>query len=123
MEHCLKIMKRFYAMLDTFWRSSKCLPMTLTKHTQIFRFCLARALRALFGGNWNNSANAGLWCWNLNNAAGNSNSNIGSRLTLLKEVLNYCEKVIRKAETSPTRRNRLSERGLVSRMVAQPNRI
>lgn len=32
------------------------------------------------GGNWNNGANAGLWNVNCNNAASNTNTNIGGRL-------------------------------------------
>ena len=40
--------------------------------------CLLVAVSAIFGGNWNNAANYGVWCWNLNNAASNANSNIGS---------------------------------------------
>lgn len=32
------------------------------------------------GGNWSNGANAGLFNLNLNNAASNSNTNIGGRL-------------------------------------------
>lgn len=31
------------------------------------------------GGNWNNSANAGVWTLNLNNVRGNSNNNVGCR--------------------------------------------
>jgi hypothetical protein len=31
------------------------------------------------GGNWNNSANAGVWNLNWNNGRGNSNDNIGFR--------------------------------------------
>ncbi len=31
------------------------------------------------GGNWNNGANAGLFCANLNNAPSNVNNNIGFR--------------------------------------------
>ncbi len=30
-------------------------------------------------GNWNNSANAGVWTLNLNNVRGNSNNNVGCR--------------------------------------------
>lgn len=44
---------------------------------------------ALFGANWNNGTNAGVFCWNLNNAASNSNANISGHLTSLK---NYCER-------------------------------
>ena len=32
------------------------------------------------GGNWGNGANAGLFYLNVNNAASNSNTNIGGRL-------------------------------------------
>jgi hypothetical protein len=32
------------------------------------------------GGNWSNGANAGLFYLNVNNAASNSNTNIGGRL-------------------------------------------
>lgn len=38
---------------------------------------------ALLGGNWNNTANAGLSYWNLNNDASNTNVNIG-RQTLIR---------------------------------------
>ena len=31
------------------------------------------------GGNWNNSANAGVWALNLNNTRTNSNNNVGGR--------------------------------------------
>jgi hypothetical protein len=31
------------------------------------------------GGNWNNSSNAGVWAFNLNNVRGNSNNNVGFR--------------------------------------------
>jgi len=31
------------------------------------------------GGNWNNSANAGVWAANFNNARSNSNDNVGFR--------------------------------------------
>jgi hypothetical protein len=31
------------------------------------------------GGNWNNSTNAGLFYWNLNNTSSNTNVNIGSQ--------------------------------------------
>ena len=31
------------------------------------------------GGNWNNSSNAGVWAFNLNNNRTNSNNNIGFR--------------------------------------------
>ena len=31
------------------------------------------------GGNWNNSSNAGVWTFNLNNVRGNSNNNVGFR--------------------------------------------
>jgi hypothetical protein len=35
---------------------------------------------AYHGGNWSNGANAGLFNLNVNNAASNSNTNIGGRL-------------------------------------------
>lgn len=35
---------------------------------------------AYYGGNWSNGANAGLFNLNVNNAASNSNTNIGGRL-------------------------------------------
>lgn len=35
---------------------------------------------AYTGGNWNNGAIDGLFCLNVNNAASNSNTNIGGRL-------------------------------------------
>jgi hypothetical protein len=31
------------------------------------------------GGNWNNTSNAGVWAFNLNNVRGNSNNNVGFR--------------------------------------------
>jgi len=34
------------------------------------------------GGNWNNSANAGVWALNLNNNRSNSNNNVGGRSDL-----------------------------------------
>lgn len=34
------------------------------------------------GGNYDNGSNDGLAYWNLNNAVGNSNNNIGARLYL-----------------------------------------
>jgi len=34
----------------------------------------------IVGGNWDNAANAGLWYVNCNNAASNTNTNIGARL-------------------------------------------
>ena len=34
----------------------------------------------LLGGSWNNGANDGLFTFNVNNGASNSNSNIGFRL-------------------------------------------
>lgn len=37
---------------------------------------------ALFGGNWNNGSNAGVFNVNLNNARSNSNNNIGLRPAL-----------------------------------------
>jgi len=39
----------------------------------------------MFGGNWNNGSNAGLWNLNCNNDASNSNTNIGARLA--KEII------------------------------------
>lgn len=36
-------------------------------------------LCVISGGNWNNGGNAGVWALNLNNAAGNSNNNVGFR--------------------------------------------
>lgn len=38
-------------------------------------------LRALRGGNWNNTSNAGVFYLNLNNARSNANNNIGFRST------------------------------------------
>jgi len=35
------------------------------------------------GGNWNNSSNAGPFYWNLNNSLGNTNLNIGARLSIV----------------------------------------
>ena len=87
------------------------LKMHLLKQPKFSKVRFARALRALFGANWNNSANAGVFCWNLNNAASNSNANISGHLTSFKKLF---KNFTRKAETSPTWRNRLSERGLVS---------
>jgi len=37
------------------------------------------------GGNWNNAANAGLFCFNSNNLSSNLNTNIGARLFVCKE--------------------------------------
>jgi len=37
----------------------------------------------LVGGNFNNSASAGLRYWNLNNSPGNANINIGARHILV----------------------------------------
>ena len=37
-------------------------------------------VQACYGGNWDNGANAGLFCANANNAPSNANSNIGARL-------------------------------------------
>ena len=34
------------------------------------------------GGNWNNGSNCGLFYFNANNTSSNTNSNIGSRLTV-----------------------------------------
>ncbi len=39
-------------------------------------------VRAYYGGDWNNGANAGLFYANVNNTPGNSNSNIGARLAM-----------------------------------------
>jgi len=41
---------------------------------------------ALFGGNWNNGANAGISYWNLNNSSSNTNLNIG-RQTLIRNLV------------------------------------
>jgi hypothetical protein len=38
----------------------------------------------MFGANWNNGSNAGLFYWNLNNTSGNANVNIGGR-TLIRD--------------------------------------
>ena len=39
---------------------------------------------ANFGGNANNSSNAGGWNWNFNNDAGNRNQNIVTQVNFLK---------------------------------------
>ena len=39
---------------------------------------------AIVGGNWNNGSNAGMFYWNFNNDSSNTNSNIGSRLLMVK---------------------------------------
>ena len=44
------------------------------------------------GRNANNGLNAGVTYWNLNNASGNRNHNIGSHLTLLSLLI--CSEVI-----------------------------
>jgi len=36
------------------------------------------------GGNWSNSANAGVWALNLNNVRSNSNNNVGCRADSVK---------------------------------------
>ena len=41
---------------------------------------------AHFGGNWNNSANAGIFYWNLNNSSSNTNVNNG-RQTLINNKI------------------------------------
>ena len=41
----------------------------------------------IFGGNWNNTGNAGVFQFNLNQTATNVNSNVGSRQMLNKTVL------------------------------------
>jgi len=50
------------------------------------------------GGNWNNSSNAGLFYWNLNNDLGNTNFNIGARLSMVKHctILATWQKMARK---------------------------
>ena len=47
------------------------------------QYCGVANRCAFFGGHWYYSARAGLWCWDLNCAAGYSSSNIGSRLSFL----------------------------------------
>ena len=42
--------------------------------------CFDFGIRAHVGGNYGNASGAGLFCWNLNNPASNSNVNIGCRL-------------------------------------------
>lgn len=49
----------------------------------------------MFGGNYDNGANAGLWYMNCNNDASNSNSNYGSRL-----AKNVCKKLIDYGQSS-----------------------
>ena len=44
---------------------------------------------ALFGGNWNNSANCGAFYANLNNTASNTNTNNGAALTCKNNLL-FC---------------------------------
>nr|DAL78216.1 MAG TPA: TREPONEMA DENTICOLA VARIABLE PROTEIN 1 FUNCTION, PERIODONTAL DISEASE [Caudoviricetes sp.]DAT22731.1 MAG TPA: TREPONEMA DENTICOLA VARIABLE PROTEIN 1 FUNCTION, PERIODONTAL DISEASE [Caudoviricetes sp.] len=41
------------------------------------------------GGNWNNGSKCGLFTANLNNTSSNSNTNIGSRLLLLKGNIHW----------------------------------
>jgi hypothetical protein len=47
------------------------------------RVLIQRVLHS--GGNANNSSNAGVFAWNANNTASNSNSNIGGRLSLFQK--------------------------------------
>lgn len=42
---------------------------------------------ANFGSNWNNGDNAGAFQLNVNNAASNTNSNLGARLMLKRHLL------------------------------------
>lgn len=55
---------------------------------KFFTFCLVSKRKTVFiigargalrGGNWNNSSNAGLFNWNLNNTPSNTDWNIGFR--------------------------------------------
>jgi len=46
------------------------------------RFLSGRVLNV--GGNWNNAGNAGLFYFNANNTATNTNTNIGCRLFVCK---------------------------------------
>ena len=43
------------------------------------------------GGNWNNGLNGGLWYWNGNNDAGNSNSNIGGRILIFTWSMEHAQ--------------------------------
>ena len=49
------------------------------KTSLAFGFCGVSAGAVLRGGNWNNGVNAGVFAANLNNAATNTNTNIGFR--------------------------------------------
>jgi len=43
------------------------------------RDIVLKCLVPLVGGNWNNAANAGVFCLNVNNVRSNSNTNVGGR--------------------------------------------
>jgi hypothetical protein len=57
----------------------------------------------LFGGNANNSANAGFAYANTNNTASNTNANIGSQL---------CSKILQKAKTLALAKKLKREKGI-----------
>ncbi|GAB4300265.1 MAG: hypothetical protein Kow0096_20140 [Thiohalomonadaceae bacterium] len=77
------------------------------------------------GGNWDNGANAGLFCLNVNNAPSNANSNIGARLAMDNQVRSG---VATAAPTVPHPSGSLScpvapgehEQGAAGRMLAAP---
>jgi hypothetical protein len=53
------------------------------------------------GGNWNNDLNAGLWYVNCNNAASNTNTNIGARLAK-DNMVSSCDAHGRTSRTNPS---------------------
>ena len=50
--------------------------------SKVLGFAFGFGFLPMFGGNWNNGLNCGLWYWNLNNASSLSNVNVGGRLLI-----------------------------------------
>lgn len=53
----------------------------------LYRDLSGELSQLILGGNVNNSASDGMFCFNVNNAPSNSNWNIGASLTYIKTIV------------------------------------
>lgn len=74
----------------------------------------------IVGGNWNNSANAGVWSLNLNNYRANSNVNVGARADLDPiNLMVYLNAVDQRETVSGFKQNRCAASFLVAKANAK----
>lgn len=75
------------------------------------------------GGNWNNSANAGVWTLNLNNERGNSNNNVGARSDLASPLAVVNDRVEQRGVVSCSLERNLSNPSFSVATQRPPGRI